>query len=183
MSRTRRLVAGETGTAPAGSPGMGAAGEYPPIIYTRVLMPPKMSWSGRGLALAVALACLALLLTAARLEPSPHGFGTHRQLGLQSCAFKIRTGLPCPSCGMTTSWAYFARGKLAASFYTQPMGTVLALLAAAAVWAGLYIAVSGRPVHRLLRFFPSSRWLMPFLCFGLLAWGWKIGLTLLGIDR
>jgi len=180
MSSTARLEAGDIGVA--GETDARAGLEYPPIIFTRVALPPRLSWSGRIFALALAGACLAVLLTAARLEPSSKGTGTHLQLGLQSCAFKTRTGLPCPSCGMTTSFAFFAHGNLAASFYVQPMGTVLAILAAATVWVGFYIAFTGRPVHRLLRFFPSSRWLMPMLIFALAAWGWKIVITLSGLD-
>ena len=85
--------------------------------------------------------CLAILLLAAYLRPSPSGMGTHQQgLGLPACNFLRTTGLPCPSCGMTTSFAWFAKGNLLASAYVQPMGTILALLAAACVWGGFYIA-------------------------------------------
>lgn len=182
MSRTARLDAGGADANVPSASEAQAGSEYPPIIYTRVVSPPRLSWSGRGFAFAVATGCLAVLLTAAGLSPSHHGIGTHTQLGLRSCAFKTSTGLPCPSCGMTTSFAYFAHGNLPASFYTQPMGALLAILAAAAVWVGFYIAFTGRPVHRLLRFLPYSRWLIPMLVFALAAWGWKIVLTLEGLD-
>jgi hypothetical protein len=81
---------------------------------------------------------------------------------------------------MTTSFAYFVRGRLAASFYTQPMGCLLAMLAAAAVWVGIYIAWTGVAVYRLTRLIPAGRWLMPLLVFGIVAWAWKITLVRMG---
>lgn len=141
---------------------------------------PRAGGAGRAsawarlLALAVALGCLAVLVRAATLPPSPTGVGTHTAMGLLPCNFQVRTGLPCPSCGMTTSFAHFARGNLAASFYTQPMGMVVALAAACSVWAGLYVAATGRPVYRLLRLLPGRYYFIPLMTFAILAWGWKI---------
>ena len=36
------------------------------------------------------------------------------------CGFKQDTGLPCPTCGMTTSTLAFAQGKILEAFYIQP---------------------------------------------------------------
>src|SRR5438874_13393701 len=124
--------------------------EAVPIIYARGNRREGLSSRGRMLALGVGLACLSVLLVAAKLKPSPDGFGSHARLGLARCQFMERTGLPCPSCGMTTSWTWFVRGNVAASLYVQPMGTVLAAIAGCCVWGGLYIALTGRPVYRLL---------------------------------
>jgi hypothetical protein len=150
-----------------------------PVIYTRSEAALPLSVTERAVSAIAALACLSVLVTAAWLRPDPHGFGTHQQLGFAPCAFKQRTGLPCPSCGYTTAFSYFARGKPLASFYTQPMGAVLALAAAAAVWVGSYIVLTGRPVHRLLRLVPSRYYLMPLLALALLAWGWKVAVVLM----
>src|SRR5450432_1206527 len=116
-----------------------------PAIYSPRTDPAVMTLWGRGLAFVTGLVCLAILTTAAHVAPSPTGMGTHLQLGLQKCGFYDTTGLPCTSCGMTTSFAWFARGNLLASFYIQPMGALLALLTVAAFWAGLYEAFTGRP--------------------------------------
>ncbi|MDO8304047.1 MAG: DUF2752 domain-containing protein [Sedimentisphaerales bacterium] len=48
------------------------------------------------------------------------------------CGFKVRFGLPCPSCGMTTSVLAFARGDIVQSLYIQP---------AAAAMCGMLIAI------------------------------------------
>ena len=64
------------------------------------------------------------------LQPRPQGYGTHQQLGLPPCSFLMLAGMPCPSCGMTTSFAYFTRGNLVKSFQSNPAGLVLATLCA-----------------------------------------------------
>jgi hypothetical protein len=44
------------------------------------------------------------------------------------CGMKQRTGLPCPTCGMTTCFLAFARGEPITAFYTQPAGGFLCSL-------------------------------------------------------
>jgi hypothetical protein len=154
-----------------------------PNIYAVAPQTPPVSIWGRLLALVVASGCLTVLTLAAALPPNPSGMGTHKaSLGLPPCAFLQTTDLPCPSCGMTTSFAWFTKGNLLASVYVQPMGAMVATLAAACVWGGFYIAISGRPAHRLLRMLPARYTLFPLLLLGVLAWGWKILIHLKGID-
>lgn len=124
--------------------------------------------------LLIAGACCAVLVIAARVTPDPSGMGTHRRLGLQQCQFLVRTGLPCPSCGMTTSFAHFVRGNLLASFYVQPAGLALAILTTMMFWTGLYIAVTGKPVHRLLNTMPTTAWMLALFGVGLFGWAWNI---------
>ena len=83
---------------------------------------------------------------------------------------------------MTTSFSYFVRGRFVASLYVQPFAAVLALACAMLAWAGGYVAISGRPLHRLLRLAPARYYLAA--CFGLavLAWAWKIFIHVYGID-
>jgi hypothetical protein len=75
---------------------------------------------------------------------------THRQLGLPPCTFKELTNLPCPSCGMTTSFALLVRGDLMSSLRANAAGTVLAVLWAAAIPWLLLCGVTGRPWGRAL---------------------------------
>src|SRR4051794_7336480 len=84
-------------------PGPGASSSpWPVLTLTR-----KARW---GL-LAAALGVLAVLGVARCLRPDPKGYGTHQQLGLLPCGFRAITGLGCPSCGMTTAFAWFVRGR------------------------------------------------------------------------
>lgn len=153
-----------------------------PIVYSSSGPVDRLSIQGRLVALGIALGCLALLSTAALLVPSRDGAGSHTELGLPPCQFLQRTGIPCPSCGMTTSWTWFVRGNLAASLYVQPMGTALAMLAVFTFWTGLYVAITGRPVYRLLRLLPGRYYFAPLLALAVLAWGWKIFIHLSGHD-
>jgi hypothetical protein len=70
---------------------------------------------------------------------------THRQLGLPPCTFYTFTGgLPCPSCGMTTSFALLAHGDVWNSLRANAVGTLLALFGVVLVPWGLCSALHGR---------------------------------------
>jgi hypothetical protein len=154
-----------------------------PAIYYRSADAQRVGRLDRFLALALAIGCIAILCVAAYLPPSPTGTGTHAQLrGLQTCQFLQRTGLPCPSCGMTTSFSWFVRGNWLASLYIQPMAWALAVLTTVAAWTSLYVATTAKPAHRLLRLVPTRYYLIPLLSLAVAAWGWKMFLILKGID-
>ncbi len=51
---------------------------------------------------------------------------THLQIGLPPCTFRVLTGIPCPSCGMTTSFALLVRGDVENSMRANAVGTLLA---------------------------------------------------------
>jgi hypothetical protein len=153
-----------------------------PAIFSPRLPLISVGIYGRVMALVIGLICLYVLVTAARLTPNPTGMGTHTQLGLDQCQFALRTGLPCPSCGMTTSFAWLARGNIVASFYVQPMGALLGLLTILMTWVGFYIAATGRAVYRLLALGPSRYYVPGLFAWAIIAWGWKIFIHLHGID-
>jgi hypothetical protein len=99
--------------------------------------------------LLLALGLLAPLGVAAMLRPDGRGFGTHQQLGLPPCTFRVLFGRRCPSCGMTTSWAYLVRGKLVQAAAANVGGTLLGVITAvAAIWL-LASAVWGRWLGRV----------------------------------
>ncbi len=82
---------------------------------------------GQRIALvALALALLALLVTAGTLTPDARGHGTHQQLGLPPCTFYVIFQRPCPACGMTTSWAWFVRGEIGHAMAANAGGALLA---------------------------------------------------------
>lgn len=153
-----------------------------PVIFETANVGRRETPMGRLLAGFIALGCLALLLVAASLQPSHSGMATHRGLGLPECGFYQRTGVPCFACGMTTSFAWFARGNLPASFYVQPMGCLLAISCCATLWVAAYVAATARPIYRLLEWVTGTNWLISLLGFALAAWGWKIVIHLSGHD-
>jgi hypothetical protein len=83
---------------------------------------------------------------------------------------------------MTTSFSHLAHGNLLASLYVQPMGAVLGLVTAATFWVSLYIALSGKPAHRLMRYVPARYYVAPLMVLAVAAWAWKIYIHLRGID-
>ena len=112
--------------------------EVVPIIYAPPVRPVRLSFYERLIALAIAGGCAGVIATAMYLRPSPDGTGTHQGLGFLACTMLATTGIPCPSCGMTTSFAWFYRGNLAASFWVQPGGFVLAWLTGMLLIYALY---------------------------------------------
>lgn len=108
-------------------------------------------WQRRGLAI-FAVGVVGVFGVARSLDPydadgRPLRIGVHRQLGLPPCTFYSLTGLPCPSCGMTTSFALLARGDLKGSLGANAAGTVLAgFLIVLVPWAVLGAARSRAPV-------------------------------------
>lgn len=62
-------------------------------------------------------------------------------LGL--CGFKQRFGLPCPTCGMTTSAVAFAEGKILEAFYIQPAVGLLCCILAVVAFLALFVAIFG----------------------------------------
>ena len=62
------------------------------------------------------------------------------------CNFVIMAGKPCPSCGMTTSFALLVRGDVVASLRSRWAGTLIAVLwATTMVWA-VASGIEGRPL-------------------------------------
>jgi len=97
---------------------------------------------------------LGLLAVASFLQPDRRGHGTHEQLGLPPCTFELLFGLPCPSCGSTTAFAYCVRGHFLEALRANAGGTILAgLFAVAGVWL-LVCAACGR----WLGWVPSGPW-------------------------
>jgi hypothetical protein len=123
---------------------------------------------------------LTVLVLAAWVSPDGRGMGTHEQLGLSPCGMMVVWGLPCPTCGYTTSFSLFVRGRWLASAWNQPAGFVGAMVAALTAWGGLLAAVWGWRAEVLI-----SRWFTSGVVFSvgtliLLAWVWKMVLVRVG---
>ena len=88
------------------------------------------------------LLLIAAFSVAVSLEPDPRGYGTHRALGLPPCTFQFLFGIPCPSCGMTTSIAHFVRGQFVASAQANVAGLLLGLVCAIQIpWCWISIRI------------------------------------------
>jgi hypothetical protein len=136
----------------------------------------------RGSLIAVALGLSAVFAVAIWLNPynddgSPRRMATHRQMGLPPCTFYATTGLPCPSCGMTTSFALLMHGDLVNSLRANAVGTLLAGFCLLLIPWCLVSAVRQRTlfVHSLERTLTFV--VLSFLSIMLLRWAVVLGLA------
>ncbi len=86
----------------------------------------------KSVALALLATASSVLAVAVWLKPAAIGYGTHTQLGLPPCNFLLVTHLPCPSCGLTTCFAYCVRFQFWKAFLANPFG-LLAFFATVSV--------------------------------------------------
>jgi len=128
----------------------------------------------RGLAVLLALAALAVLITAAWLTPAHEGHGTHEELGLPACMWAARFDQPCMTCGMTTSFAYAANGNILGSLRAQPMGMLLAIGTSVGFWIALYVGLTGSRIGIMAGRALTTRVLVIITALALAAWVYKI---------
>jgi len=153
-----------------------AAGGLGPLIWRERLARPVV---GRLVALVIFAACASGIGLAAWLMPDAKGYGTHRTLGLGPCGFLVRTGFPCPTCGMTTSCCLTVRGRIGKALYAQPLGPFIILGAAVAAVACLIVVVTGKTwMVNWYRVSPLAVLWTVGIVF-ILAWGIKITVGLI----
>ncbi len=122
----------------------------------------------------VILALTAVFALAAWLPPSASGHGTHESLGLPPCGFLVITGIPCPSCGLTTSFSHMAHGHIWLAFVTQPFGFVLFLLFIY-MWVMSGYAIVRKIPFSLVTGSRTMEWIQVILLIiMMLAWIYKI---------
>jgi hypothetical protein len=111
------------------------------------------------------------------LKPDPRGFGTHESLGLPPCGLMVLTHVPCPSCGMTTSFAHSARLEVRSAFRAHPMGPILfgaLVLGGGLALAGLLGAISPERLDRWVTRLPWGRVAVVFMGIFILTWSLRV---------
>ncbi len=119
----------------------------PPLPLSRP--DPRPAWWVRGVLLLMAAAFAAVFYVATMVKPygadgEPMRMASHESLGLPPCNFKKSTGIPCPSCGMTTSFAMLVRGDVGNSLRANWVGTLLAVALAISIPWAVWTAARGR---------------------------------------
>lgn len=106
---------------------------------------------------AVAAVLTAVFAAAFRIHPydedgRPLTMASHTQLGMPACNFVVLAGKPCPSCGMTTSFALLVRGEVLASLRANWVGTMICVL-----WATTLVWATASAVWGKMLFVPPGR--------------------------
>ena len=94
------------------------------------------------------------------------------------CGLKMRTGLTCPTCGMTTAVLAFARGEVLTAFYVQPAAGLLCSLWVTAAFFAFLTSVFGVYFNFFGRLFAGLK--VRHVVVGLLvilAGGWAVTLA------
>ncbi len=153
---------------------------YPPLLHnsTFPIRQPSNGYplgqTGRLLVALWSVCLLAGFVVARNMDPDPRGFGTHEGLGLPPCSFRTVFGVPCPSCGMTTSFAHFTRGEIVNSARANAAGLLLATVCAVQIpWCWLSFLTG-----RLWRVSQPGAWLLLLLLVlcgaSALQWGLRL---------
>jgi hypothetical protein len=116
-----------------------------PGLAPRGIPNQSLGRTTRGVMVLMAVGLLGVLGLARWLRPDPRGYGTHTQLGLFPCAFWTMTGYRCPSCGMTTAFAWTVRGRPDRAWRANPAGTLIVPMCALLVPWLVVGAARGRP--------------------------------------
>ncbi len=116
--------------------------EYPPATV-------RISKLARAFLGILAVGFICVFATAAWLHPyaedgTPLTMASHTQLGMPPCNMVVLYGKPCPSCGMTTSFALLVHGDVWSSMKANWVGTLMAAFWMGLIPWGLYGAVKGR---------------------------------------
>ena len=142
-----------------------------PIVYR---LDSRRPGKARLIAAVVLGGCTALLWVAAWMTPAGEGMGSHQQLGFPPCSMLTLVGYPCPTCGMTTAFAFAMRGELRSAFNAQPAGLALALITVIAASLSLSIVVTSKVwAVNWYRVSPTRVTLAAVLLV-LAGWGYKV---------
>ena len=76
---------------------------------------------------------------------------------LGPCGLKQKYGLPCPTCGMTTSILAFSQGKVFEAFYIQPAAALLCCVLVIVAFLAFFTAVFGVYFSFIKRFFAEVK--------------------------
>ena len=86
--------------------------------------------------------CLAIIVFFVFFSLMGH-YNVNMGRWLGECGFKLRTGLPCPTCGMTTATLAFSQGHIIRAFYIQPACALICSLMVITAVIAFIVSVFG----------------------------------------
>jgi hypothetical protein len=97
---------------------------------------------------------------------------------LGPCGFERKYGLPCPTCGITTSALVFVKGRILESFYIQPAGAFLCCILVVSLFLSFLTAFFGIYFSFVKRLFTEVKLrVIVFVFILILAGGWAVTLA------
>ena len=124
-------------------------------------------------------AAAGVIVVAFLLTPAEEGYGTHQQLFLPPCVFRLLARVGCPLCGMTTSFCHMARADMLAALRANILGPAAALLLLGQIPFRL-TRLLGRPIRT------PQWWRRPWLIWaglGLIVLSWPVNVCLQLLGR
>lgn len=128
----------------------------------------------RAIYLSISFISSIMLVTGRLLTPSSSGVGTHQQLGFPPCLFLHFTGVPCPNCGLTTSFAHAARLSLKSALLTQPFGLTVFALTVISIPLSAYLSFRKISWNRIIYTTLADRFIYSLIAFYIICWIYKI---------
>lgn len=116
------------------------------------------------------------LIFLSSLLPSP-------PLPFDTCIFKVVTGLPCPSCGMTHSFICLGHFRVKEAFFYNMMGPLVYFSVIIIFLISLYGLFSKKPLFSIVWERLKKRILMAVLFLAFLSWIWNIYKNVNGLNR
>ena len=131
----------------------------------------------KSVAVGLLVAACGVLAIALWLKPAACGYGTHTQLGLPPCYFLLVTHLPCPSCGLTTSFAYAIRFQFWKAFLANPFGLVAFFGTVSLIPSAIYLLWRRISFRRITEGAHFAKAVYAATAFYFMSWIFKLGLT------
>lgn len=138
------------------------------------LIDDGFSIKDRLIYLTIPVVSSAAILLGRMVTPSPDGVGTHQQLGLPACLMLTLTGIPCPSCGLTTSFSHAAHLDFSQAMHVQPFGLLIFIMMAASIPISILIMTRQKPFSHLLFSRSANLIMYGLLSLYIVSWIYKI---------
>ena len=124
--------------------------------------------------------CVSAVVVGTWLTPDHSGVGTHTALGFPPCGFYTITGIPCPTCGVTTSFVLAAHLRFEESFLVQPLGFLVFIAVCLSALATGGTLLMGKSLFKLKLKVNGYKIAFLLIVIVLSSWCYKIVIVLKG---
>jgi hypothetical protein len=131
----------------------------------------------KSFAAGLLLSACVVLAIATWLKPAACGYGTHTQLGLPPCTFLRLTHLPCPSCGLTTCFAWAVRFHFWNAFLANPFGILAFLGTVSLIPTAIFLLWRRMSFRRITESVLFSKAVYTATALYFLSWFFKLALV------